>query len=254
MLKSDFAMTDSIFALEGRTVLVTGASSGIGRRCALDLASAGASLVLTGRDGGRLGDVAAACPGARCVVADVSTEEGRRDLLAGFDSVDGAVFAAGIGDKSMLKFASDAHIDSVIQTNLVSVMKLMRDMSKQRRLAKGASVVCIASVAGIVASPAHFAYGTSKAALIGFCRDMAVDLAPRGIRVNSVSPGFVNTPMNEEFMRNEPELCGADEKKYLLGHGRPEDVSNAVRFLLSGASSWITGTNLVVDGGYSCQK
>ena len=242
------------FSLEGKKILVTGAGSGIGRECAVRFAASGAEVFLNGRNSARLEEVSKLCPNSHIVTADLANAKDRKTLVESIDSLDGIAMCAGIGGYSLLKFAKDEDIDSIIDTNVGATIKLVRDVVQKKILNKGASLVCVASVAGMISRPGQFAYGTSKAALVNFCRDAAVDLAPRKIRVNSVSPGFVKTPMNLDFMKNEPQLCAADEKKYLLGHGNPADVANAIHFLLSDAAAWITGTNLVVDGGYICQK
>ena len=245
---------DAAFSLEGKKILVTGAGSGIGRECAIRLAASGAEVFLNGRNSARLEEVSKLCSNSRIVVADLINAEDRKRLVDSIDKLDGIAMCAGVGGYSLLKFAKDDDIDPIMDTNVGATIKLVRDIVQKKILNKGASLVCVASVAGMISRPGQFAYGTSKAALINFCRDIAVDLAPRGIRVNSVSPGFVKTPMNLEFMKNEPLLCAADEKKYLLGHGEPADVANAIHFLLSAAAAWITGTNLVIDGGYVCHK
>jgi len=242
------------FSLAGKKILITGASSGIGRQCAIDFSADGAQLFLCGRDLNKLQEVSNLCSNSKIISADIATLEGRNSLVEQVEAVDGVALCAGISRHALLKFASDDDIDSVLQTNTISQMKLIRDLVKQKRVNKNASIVCLASVAGVISSPALFAYGTSKAAVIGFCKSIAVDLAPRKIRVNAVSPGFVKTPMTQEFIDKEPELCVADSKKYLLGHGEPEAISNTIHFLLSDASAWITGTNILVDGGYSCHK
>jgi len=243
-----------VFSLANKKILITGASSGIGRQCAISFSADGAQLFLNGRDLSRLQDVSALCPNSKIISADISSVEGREKIIAEIDSLDGVVLSAGISRNALLKFASDDDIDSIFETNTISQIKFVRDLVKQKRLNKSASIVCLASVAGVISRPAQFAYASSKAAIIGFCKSAAVDLSPRKIRINAVSPALVKTPMNQEFMEKESELCAADAKKYLLGHGEAESIANTIHFLLSDASTWITGTNILVDGGYSCHK
>ena len=166
---------------------------------------------------------------------------------------DGAVFCAGTDFRVPLRFASDAELENVMQTNLVSTMRLVRGLIKRRKVNRGGSLVFMSSVAGAFADAGHCLYGVSKAAVAALARELAVELAPRGIRANSLSPAMVKTPMTAAFFA-DARAAEADSKKYLLGGGDVKSVANAAQFLLSDASAWITGVNLPVDGGYSCWK
>ncbi len=244
------------FSLSGKKILITGASSGIGLASAEMFSKDGASLVLNGRNRDRLNKILAICSKSADVVSsDISALSGVQDLVnAVVSPLDGVFMCAGITINSLIKFSSESDIGKIFDTNCFSCIRLLRELLTAKKLSRGAAVVITASVAGMLASPARSLYGSSKAALIEFARNAAVELAPRNIRVNTISPGLVNTPMTTEFVNSEPELCEADRRKYLLGYGEPSDVAYAAQYLLSDASRWITGINLIVDGGYTCHK
>lgn len=246
----------SEFSVEGKTVFITGASSGIGACCAEVFARGGANVLVSGRDKERLAEVAQKCgANARIFECELNDVEQVSALAENLPAFDGAVFCAGTGfyPPAMLKFASDAELENVMQTNLVSTMRLVRGLIKRRKVNKGGSLVFMSSVAGTFADAGHCLYGVSKAAVAALARELAVELAPRGIRANSLSPAMVKTPMTAAFFA-DARAAEADSKKYLLGGGDVKSVANAAQFLLSDASAWITGVNLPVDGGYSCWK
>ena len=244
----------SEFSVEGKTVFITGASSGIGACCAEVFARGGANVLVSGRDKERLAEVAQKCgANARIFECELNDSEQVSALAENLPAFDGAVFCAGMDFRVPLRFASDAELENVMQTNLVSTMRLVRGLIKQRKVNKGGSLVFMSSVAGAFADAGHCLYGVSKAAVAALARELAVELAPRGIRANSLSPAMVKTPMTAAFFA-DARAAEADSKKYLLGGGDVKSVANAAQFLLSDASAWITGVNLPVDGGYSCWK
>lgn len=244
----------SEFSVEGKTVFITGASSGIGACCAEVFARGGANVLVSGRDKERLAEVAQKCgANARIFECELNDAEQVSALAENLPAFDGAVFCAGMDFRVPLRFASDAELENVMQTNLVSTMRLVRGLIKRRKVNKGGSLVFMSSVAGAFADVGHCLYGVSKAAVAALARELAVELAPRGIRANSLSPAMVKTPMTAAFFA-DARAAEADSKKYLLGGGDVKSVANAAQFLLSDASAWITGVNLPVDGGYSCWK
>ena len=244
----------SEFSVEGKTVFITGASSGIGACCAEVFARGGANVLISGRDKARLAEVAQKCgANARIFECELNDAEQVSALAENLPAFDGAVFCAGMDFRVPLRFASDAELENVMQTNLVSTMRLVRGLIKRRKVNKGGSLVFMSSVAGAFADAGHCLYGVSKAAVAALARELAVELAPRGIRANSLSPAMVKTPMTAAFFA-DARAAEADSKKYLLGGGDVKSVANAAQFLLSDASAWITGVNLPVDGGYSCWK
>ena len=244
----------SEFSVEGKTVFITGASSGIGACCAEVFARGGANVLVSGRDKERLAEVAQKCgANARIFECELNDAAQVSALAENLPAFDGAVFCAGTDFRVPLRFASDAELENVMQTNLVSTMRLVRGLIKRRKVNKGGSLVFMSSVAGAFADAGHCLYGVSKAAVAALARELAVELAPRGIRANSLSPAMVKTPMTAAFFA-DARAVEADSKKYLLGGGDVKSVANAAQFLLSDASAWITGVNLPVDGGYSCWK
>lgn len=244
----------SEFSVEGKTVFITGASSGIGACCAEVFARGGANVLVSGRDKERLAEVAQKCgANARIFECELNDAVQVSALAENLPVFDGAVFCAGTDFRVPLRFASDAELENVMQTNLVSTMRLVRGLIKRRKVNKGGSLVFMSSVAGAFADAGHCLYGVSKAAVAALARELAVELAPRGIRANSLSPAMVKTPMTAAFFA-DARAAEADSKKYLLGGGDVKSVANAAQFLLSDASAWITGVNLPVDGGYSCWK
>lgn len=244
----------SEFSVEGKTVFITGASSGIGACCAEVFARGGANVLVSGRDKERLAEVAQKCgANARIFECELNDAVQVSALAENLPVFDGAVFCAGMDFRVPLRFASDAELENVMQTNLVSTMRLVRGLIKRRKVNRGGSLVFMSSVAGAFADAGHCLYGVSKAAVAALARELAVELAPRGIRANSLSPAMVKTPMTAAFFA-DARAAEADSKKYLLGGGDVKSVANAAQFLLSDASAWITGVNLPVDGGYSCWK
>jgi NAD(P)-dependent dehydrogenase (short-subunit alcohol dehydrogenase family) len=237
------------FSLTGQRVLVTGASSGIGRATAIAAAEQGATVLATGRDEERLQQTldALAGDGHRSVPGDLTTDAGRAAVVAGAERLSGVVHAAGALSLAPLKFLADDALPDMQAVNCDAPILLTRDLLRARALQPASSIVFIASVAPYLASVGHGAYAASKAALLAAARVLARELAGRRIRVNCICPGTVRTPMLEDHA-----LAGAgmdDESRYPLGYGEPDDVANAAVFLLSDGARWITGTELLMDGG-----
>ncbi|MCC8175104.1 MAG: SDR family oxidoreductase [Bacteroidales bacterium] len=240
------------FSLQGKTVLVTGASSGIGRATAIECSRLGANLVITGRDQNRLEETLKAMDGDghSLVVADLSQSESVDALLSATDVLDGVVHCAGINQLAPINFATPDKIRSVMDVNFFAPYELTRMLNKKKRLAKGASVVFISSVSGVyVSAPASSIYSATKGALNGAVKGMALDLAPKGIRVNSVTPGVIETNIFDAGTVSAEQL-EENKKQYPLGRfGQPREVALGVAYLLSDASQWVTGSNLKIDGG-----
>lgn len=244
-------MTTSPFSLEGKSILITGASSGIGRATAIICAQLGARLVITGRDENRLHNTLIDLEGKehKLVICDLTNPEQVNQLVKSIDSLNGIVYCAGTQETCITKMLTEERIHHVINTNFTSVALLNAAILSQKKIAKGASVVLVSSAAAhYVSEIGNAAYSASKGAVSAFGRVLAMELAPRKIRVNMVAPAMVKTPIMDKFDIS-PELFLEDEKKYPLGYGEPEDVANTIVFLLSEASRWMTGSEILLDGG-----
>lgn len=246
------------YSLEGKTILVTGASSGIGKATAIECARLGANVVITARNEERLSAVLAELDTTlgqkhQMVIADIASEEGLNTLIAALPTLDGVSSNAGIAlGNSPIKFIGEEQMHSLMQTNTYSHVLLAKMLFKKKLIGKNGSIVFTASIGGTVShGPGNTLYGMSKNALLAFAKYAAIEFAPRGIRVNCVSPGMIETPLiNLDALTDEDKAIDAD--KYLLKrYGKPEEVARTTAFLLGDASSFITGTAIVVDGGYT---
>ena len=243
------------FSLEGKTILVTGASSGIGREVAIQCARMGAAVVITGRNQERLQKVVEQLPPEAfkgCVAADLTVPEQLDALIAALPPLDGAVLSAGNSMTLPLQFGTREKFDDMFGVNFFAPVELLRLIYKKKVLNKGASVVLVASIGGTHSfMPGNGVYGASKAALNSVMKYAAREFASRRVRVNSICPGMVDTPLIHRGTITEEQLA-EDAKRYPLGrYGRPEDVANGAVYLLSDAASWLTGHDLVIDGGFS---
>ena len=252
-------MTLNPLAMKGRTILVTGASSGIGRETAILLSKLEANVVIAGRDVLRLEETSSLMTGSThrieafdLIDADAIPEWVRRIAQAG--PLDGLVHSAGLQRTTPLRVVSAARIEEVMRTNLVSAIMLVRGFRQKGCSTRGGSVVLISSITGLIGQPGIGAYSASKAALMGFTKSAAMELAVEGIRVNCIAPGYIETEMAAEYRERLPTQQFEEiEKMHPLGLGKPVDVANAVAFLLADTGRWITGTTLVVDGGYTAR-
>ncbi|MBR1870695.1 MAG: SDR family oxidoreductase [Kiritimatiellae bacterium] len=240
------------FSLEGKTVLVTGASSGIGRATAIQCAAAGARCILAARNADRLAETLASCGGAPHTVEqiDLADDAALASFIDRLPSLDGLVHCAGIGDNQKpLKFLSPQFVDLILSINLRAPILLLSCLAKQKKLNASASIVMISSIASFHPAPAHSIYAAAKGGLSAFVKGAAQDLAPRKIRVNSIAPGMVETPLID-FSALTREQRLADELRYpLKRYGQPSDIAPLAVYLLSDASSWMTGSQIVIDGG-----
>lgn len=244
------------FSLQGQRILVTGATSGLGRAIALNCARMGAQVIGVGRDSDRLQATLtalqdAAPGGAHSMVrADLTQAAERADLVASLSAseLQGVVHSAGISRLSPVRMITEQHLREVQAINVDAPMLLTQALLKRNVVAAGGSMVFIASIAAHIGVPGVAAYSGTKAALLAMVRCLAMEVVKRQIRANCLSPALVETPLLDATAT----VVGSLEQErgnYPLGFGKPEDVANAAVFLLSDASRWITGTTLVMDGG-----
>jgi len=241
------------FALLGKTIFVTGASSGIGCAIAVECSKMGAQMIITGRNETRLNETFALLAGKNHIqlAADLLVEQDIENLVAMLPKLDGCVNNAGVIRPQLLQFSEKKDILEMFETNTFSSFLLIQKLIQNKKLNKYASIVFISSISGVYCSAMGEAlYSASKGAINGYLKGLALEMANRGIRVNSVNPGIIETNLfNSTSM--PPEELEEKKKKYPLKRfGKPEEVAYAVTYLLSDASQWVTGTNLVIDGGY----
>ena len=251
-------MTNNPFSLQGKTVVITGASSGIGRECALQCSRMGARIIALGRNEQRLNELMAILEGEGHAmrVFDLTNLDGIKSLVddihANYGMVDGLVHSAGIEKTAPSKLLSPSDYEHLLRVNTISAFELVRQLCQVKYFSHGGSVVLIASISALIARNGLTAYSASKGALISGSRILALEYAKRHIRVNAISPGTINTPLMENYLSS---LSEDDRKKRLegfpLGIGEPSDIANACVYLLSDASKWMTGQNLIIDGGYT---
>lgn len=243
----------SPFSLYKKTVLITGASSGIGKAIAIESSKMGATVIATGRNEERLSDTMNLLTGDgnKMIVADLSTEEGIEKIINGTPRLDGLVLCAGSVEMWPFQFATRKRIDKIFNINLFSPIELIRSILKKKKNNEIFSVVAIDSIAGSYDfKPGNAIYGSGKSALASFLKYVSIETASKGIRVNTVSPGWINTPMHDtdnESIDMDSIIMDVPMKRW----GAPEEVAFASIFLLSDASSYITGTDIRIDGGYS---
>jgi len=240
------------YSLEGKTVLVTGASSGIGRASAIECARLGASLIITARNEERLSQTLSQLEGDghQMILCDLNNNEEIDNLVSQLPEIQGFVSNAGFTKLLPVQFINSIDINNIFQVNTVAPMLLLQKLLKKKKLKKGASVVFTSSLAGLgTCSVGNSMYAASKGAISAFIRCVALELAPKNIRVNAVCPAMVDTGILDSGTVSKEQL-EADQKNYPLGrYGTPEDIAWAMVFLLSDAAGWITGDNLVIDGG-----
>lgn len=247
-------MSYNPFSLKDKTILVTGASSGIGRAIAIEISRMGGSLILTGRNEVRLNETLEHLEGEDniSIVADLSNEEGISTVLSSIPKLNGVVLAAGIVEMWPVLFATKKRFEKIFDTNLFSPVEIIRSIVKKKLYKEGFSIVVIDSIAGTTDfCPANSIYGAGKAALSAFTKYVAVEMASKNIRANTISPGMILTPMHTDGAVEDEKLMETVSKVPLKRWGKPEDIAYAAVYLLSDASSYLTGTDICIDGGYT---
>ena len=256
------------FNIEGRTILVTGATSGIGRATAILCAQMGAKVIAVGRNEARLKEtLASICDlgfqvsklesqnddlSPIVIQADLTDTEEVNALIEQCPVIDGVANCAGIANMNPFPFVTREEMEHVMDVNCYSLVMLVNLLLKAKKLKKGSSVVFVSSVDGPkIVHAGNSTYSASKSALVGMARNMAIDLASKKIRVNCVLPGTTDTPMIRTENVTEEMLAETAKAFPMKRFAQPEEIANAIIFLLSDAASFITGTELTVDGGYS---
>ena len=245
------------FSLKGKTVLVTGASSGIGKATAIECSRLGASVIITARNEVRLSETFKQLTKMdgqqhQMHLADLSLEEELDELINILPVLDGISLNAGIVKTLPIKFIKNEDLMGVMNTNTFSSFNLIQKLLKKKKLNKNASIVFTSSIGGVyTVSMGNTMYSMSKGALNAFMKSFALEMASKGIRSNSVNPGMIDTNILSAGTISEEEL-NKNKELYPLGrHGKPEEVADAIIFLLSDASSFITGQTLIIDGGFT---
>lgn len=239
------------FTLEGKTILVTGASSGIGRGIAIACSKMGATVIINGRNEQRLAETMTEMQGEENIslAADLSDSNSLTGMVSRLPKLDGIVHCAGIGQRVLCKQLQEADLDTMMDVNFKAPVMLQTEILKQKKINKGASIVFIASIASDSPSIGNAVYSASKGAIISYANCLALELAPRLIRVNCILPAMIWTDLILKGGITEEELR-EDEKKYpLKRYGKPEDIANLSIYLLSNAAAWMTGSSIKITGG-----
>ena len=243
-------MSENPFSLEGKTVLVTGASSGIGKEIAISCAKMGANVVLNGRNETRLKETASQMGEGHIILAkDLTAFDTIPEMVRELPQLNGIVHCAGINELIPAKQVMEADVDRIMAINFKAPVLLQAELLRQKKLLRKASIVFIASIGSETPIIGNSIYSASKGALVSYSKSLMLELAPRQIRVNCISPGMIWTNMIEGDSVTMEQLK-EDEKKYpLQRYGQPSDVAGLAVYLLSDASEWMTGGNVRISGG-----
>lgn len=240
------------FSLENKTILVTGASSGIGQETAIQCSKMGAKVIITARNEERLQETMSHLEGEghQMIIAELTSQKDVENLVSEIDKLNGVVLCAGKGMTSPFPFSTRDKYDEIFNVNFFAPIELLRMLVKKKKLEKDSSVVFVSSIGGIGSfSLGNGVYGASKAAINSTMKFCARELAPKKIRVNTVNPGMVNTKLIQGGAISEEQHKLDMEKYPLKRYGEPEDIAFGIIYLLSDASSWVTGHSLIIDGG-----
>jgi NAD(P)-dependent dehydrogenase (short-subunit alcohol dehydrogenase family) len=245
-------MSNNPFSLQNKTILITGASSGIGKATAIQCSKMGSKLIITGRNLERLKLTYNELEGHNhlMIQADLMIQDDLQRVISCIDKIDGVVHSAGIARHMLFNYLKEEELNEMMDINFKIPTLLTQQLLKQKKISNEASIVFINSISGIISSYIGGSiYSASKAALNGLIKGLALEFAPKKIRFNGVMPAMVETHLIDETDITEEQLK-FDKKKYpLKRYGKPEEVAYAVIYLLSDASAWTTGTNILLDGG-----
>lgn len=245
------------FSLNNKTILVTGASSGIGKAIAIACSQMGARLIITGRNENRLLETFNLLEGEMnhlIFVADMTNTTELSALVEFSPKLDGVVSNAGMANPMVLQQMDEIDVDQILQINMLAPINLTKQIIQKKKLNKSSSIVFISSINGNNCSYiGSTIYASSKAALNGFAKSLALEMASREIRVNCINPGMIDTELLLSSAIDETDLNN-DRRKYpLKRYGKPEEIAYATIYLLSDASKWVTGSSMIIDGGYTLQ-
>jgi len=241
------------YSLAGKRILVTGASTGIGRSIAIWCANQQANVILTARNKPALEDTHQLLPndGHSIITADLSKENDLIALASQLPVLDGIVMNAGMVKTQPVQFIKKAVMDEMFLVNFQASVLLIQQLLKMKKISKGGSICFISSVSSNYVQLGNSVYSATKGAVNSFAKGLALELAPKQIRVNAILPGLIETNILQNSTIGEDHLV-EHKKNYPLGrYGKPDDVAHLVVYLLSDASSWMTGSLLTIDGGYS---
>ena len=250
------------FSLQGKNIVISGAASGIARQCAISCSKMGARLILLDLNGEGLAETMTMLERQEehyMALVDLTDREKTSEVVtqgvAKIGKIHGLLNCAGISTTMPLKIVKEETLDKFFKVNVYTGYFLTQEVTKRSNLAEeGASIVFFSSVAGSYGSNGKSVYGMTKGALKAVAKSLAVELAKKNVRVNSISPGVIVTPINQNLPHiADPEKRAELEKQHLLGLGKTTDIANACVYLLSDASRWVTGINLFVDGGFTAR-
>lgn len=242
------------FSIEDKTILITGAASGIGRATAIQCAEMGAKVLLVDLNEQGLQETQKMIErkDTEYHALDLTNLEKMIEMVDSLPKLDGVVSNAGIVLSLLAKFSDSKDMERIFKINTFSHINLIQQLISQKKLNKGASIVFTSSMSGVYCGMAGGAlYGATKSAILGYSKALAIELAPRGIRVNTIHPGMIETPLTSGTVLSKG-LLEEDAKNYPLGrYGKPEEIAYSIVYLLSDATVWMTGSQLLIDGGYS---
>ena len=242
------------FSLENKTILITGAASGIGRATAIQCAEMGAKVIMVdlNEEGLKESQNIIGKTETEYLALDLTDLDKLEEMVSSLPKLDGVASNAGIVLSLLAKFSEAKDMERIFKINTFSHINLMQQLIAQKKLNKGASIVFTSSMSGVYCGLAGGSlYGATKSAILGYTKALAIELAPRGIRVNTIHPGMIETPLTNGTALSK-ELLEEDAKNYPLGrYGKPEEIAYSIIYLLSDATVWMTGSQLLIDGGYS---
>ena len=239
------------FSLEGKVILVTGASSGIGRGIAVTCSKMGATVIINGRNMAKLQETSSQMESESAIIkiGDLTDSTSLTSLVSELPKLDGVVHCAGIGQRIPCKDLQIDNVNQVMEVNFNAPVLLQAELLRQKKINKSASIVFVASIASWSPSFGNSIYSASKGAIISYANCLALELAPRKIRVNCISPAMVWTELVFKDGIDEEQLKEDEQKYPLKRYGQPEDIANLAVYMLSDASTWMTGSNIKISGG-----